>query len=68
MKRELVQEIDSCFGCHLLGSEEGFADHYYTCPYFGSSFETDGSREEEAKVTAQMDGWFAECPKWREIE
>jgi hypothetical protein len=67
MKRELIQEIEDCYGCPFLETEDGFADHLYRCPHFGDSDKIDCSSEQYAKVHLQIQGWFENCPKWREI-
>jgi hypothetical protein len=65
MKREVVSSIDSCHGCPLLETNDGFANHCYWCPHFGDSPKTDGDTRNEHKVNEILKGWFENCPVWR---
>lgn len=65
MKREVVVDIERCYDCPLLGIRAGVQCVARTCPHFGESCETDGSVGQDIKLNLQLEGWFAECPKWR---
>ncbi len=67
MIREITKEIKKCQDCPFLLKLGEYGWTYYNCPHFGESNKGDGTCKGDEKVEAQLEGWFENCPKWKEI-